>query len=148
MSGCAGAVVPSSGTPTIPAALLTTPRATPAVLATLPLAGATPEGATVLLPVTHGIGSASLPVLIPDGTIYVETTCVGIGMLKLISTNNVFGVGIEPCVGQVTTTTAPAYASDLPKYVGKPMTLRVTADPSMTWSIYIAELPHAGTPLP
>jgi hypothetical protein len=69
---------------------------------------------------------------------FIEVTCLGSGTVALASAGNLIAYTIEPCVGQVTTATIPGQTSDLPKFVGKMIVLRITASAAVSWAIYIA----------
>jgi hypothetical protein len=68
---------------------------------------------------------------------YIEISCVGEDGLSVVSVGGLLSFTVQPCDGQLTTITAPTNASDLPKFVGKPLTLTLTTAPSVHWAIYI-----------
>jgi hypothetical protein len=99
--------------------------------------GGVPASAHFVIPVTHGQGSVQLHAFVPQGALYIQFDCAGPGAFKIVSTNRVIGNDLSQCssAGGVTTFTVGS-----PKvYDGKPLTLEVAADPSMSWEIYVAQ---------
>jgi hypothetical protein len=136
LSGCSSGTTTSSLTAS--ARATESSRATELPLVRLPVAGDAPDSALILLPVTDGLGSRVLPTIIPAGTMYIEMSCVGSGTLTVMSSDGLVGVVIDPCVGLATTATVPSDSSDLSKFVGKALMLRIGAPSTTKWAIYIA----------
>lgn len=130
-----GSPAPTPRPPT-PAPTSATPSGS--ALASLPIPGQAPPTALTLVQVTEGTGSTTLPTIVPQGTLYIEISCVGTGSLSVASADNLVGVVIELCVGPGTTVQVPSEASDLPRFVGNPLTLRLTGAPGLRWRIYVA----------
>ena len=118
-------------TPSLPASA--------ALLKQMPLMGqgGVPGFVHVVLPLTRGSGSMRLKTFVPQGTLYLQFDCAGPGSFKISSTNRVIGNDLAQCSTSFGVTTLTI---DGPKgYDGKPLTLSITAAPSMSWEIFIAE---------
>ncbi len=128
--------------------------ASAALLKRMPLLGNSgiPASAHVLISLTRGHGSVRLKPLVPTGTLLIQFDCAGPGSFRISSTNRVISNDLEQCSTSfgVTTLTVDgavinAGANCLPEgrcpvgYVGKPITLDITAAPSMSWEILVAE---------
>jgi hypothetical protein len=114
-------------------------------LKSMPLlgAGGVPGAAHVVIPVTRGQGSVQLQTFVPQGTLYIQFDCAGPGTFDVDSTNRVIGSDLQQCSSTFGVSTIEVGG---PKtYDDKPLTLKVTADPSMIWELYIAE---SRAPLP
>ena len=122
---------------TAPAARSASPSVSP--LKAMPLLGdsGVPTAAHVVIPVTRGQGSLQLQTFVPQGTLYIQFNCLGPKRYEIASTNHVIDNVLEQCSTDIGVTTLTI---DGPKaYDDKPLTLRVTADPSMRWEIYVAQ---------
>lgn len=127
--------------------------ASAALLKKMPLLGngGIPKSAHVLISLTRGHGSMRLKTLVPTGTLLIQYDCAGPGAFNISSTNGVVGSDLPQCstsFGVTTMTVAgAATAGDncspsgrCPSgYDGKPITLDITAAPSMSWEILVAE---------
>jgi hypothetical protein len=118
-------------TPSLPASA--------ALLKQMPLMGqgGVPSFVHVVIPLTRGSGSTRLKTFVPQGTLYLQFDCAGPGSFKVSSTNGVISNDLAQCstsLGVTTLTIAGAKGYD-----GKPLTLNVTAAPSMSWEIFIAQ---------
>ena len=123
------------------------PSASPsaAALKSMPLLGlgGIPSAAHVVIPVTRGRGSVQLQTFVPQGTLYLQFDCAGPGSFDVNSTNGVVGSDLQQCSSTFGVSTIEVGG---PKaYDDRPLTLKVTADPSMVWEFYIAE---SRAPLP
>lgn len=95
-----------------------------------------PSISHTVIQVTHGRGSASLPVFTPQGIIFIQTACVGNGSFSVKSLDHQVGMGALGCDdGSIAGETVPADAS----IDGKPMTLEISAEPSTVWAIVVAD---------
>jgi hypothetical protein len=113
--------------------------------------GGIPTSARVLIPLTHGHGSVRLKTIVPTGTLLLQFDCAGPGSFSINSTNRVIGNTLEQCstsfgVSTLTVDGAVAVTGEcLPGhscptgYDGKPITLDITAAPSMSWEILVAQ---------
>ncbi len=116
--------------------------------------GGIPKSARMLIPLTRGHGSVRLKTFVPTGTLLLQFDCVGPGSFRVISTNRVIGSTLEQCstsLGVTTLTVDDATAAGnlhcspggqnpcSRGYDGKPMTIDITAAPSMSWEILVAE---------
>lgn len=118
-------------TPSLPASA--------ALLKQMPLMGqgGVPSFTHVVLPLTRGSGSMRLKTFVPQGTLYLQFDCAGPGSFKISSTNGVIGSDLAQCSTSLGVTTLTIAG---PKgYDGKPLTLNITAAPSMSWEVFIAE---------
>jgi hypothetical protein len=116
------------------------------------LTGLLPAVGRTVVPITDGRGSASLPTFIPTGMIFVEFSCSGTGSFAFRSTGGEVGSGSPMCYPRgaasgVLGTIVPAS----PAIDGKPLSLRITAGPGITWEIVVADsgsvtLPALGRP--
>jgi hypothetical protein len=133
----------SSTTP--PASLSSAPSQsvgrTPASLPSLPAPSQAPITAVTLMPTFDGSGPATLPTVVPQGTLYVEVACSGGAALEASSGDARLDIVIQPCVGEITTVTVPTEQSDLAEFVGKPLKLQVSAQVGWPWRVYIADDP-------
>lgn len=96
----------------------------------------------------RGIGSASLPTFTPEGLIFIVYSCVGSGSMNVHSTNNLVGSTVPACSrdrGVVFGTTVPL--GGVPPIQGKPLSLEITAGPSVAWEVAVADSGPV-TPLP
>jgi hypothetical protein len=96
-----------------------------------------PASAHVVIPVTTGHGSLQLETFVPQGTLYVQFDCIGPGPFKIASTNHVIGNDLLQCSSSFDVTTMTVGSPKL--YDNKPLTFQVTADPSMTWEVFVAQ---------
>jgi hypothetical protein len=116
--------------------------------------GGIPKSAQVLIPLTRGHGSVRLKTFVPTGTLLLQFDCAGPGSFRISSTNRVIDNTLEQCstsFGVATLTVDDAISvGDLHcspggqyrcsrGYDGKPITLDITAAPSMSWEILVAE---------
>jgi len=125
----------------------TSPSAAPSetALKAMPLLGGAwvPLSSHVVIPVTRGQGSVQLQTFVPQGNLYLQFDCAGPGSFDIDSTNGVVGSDRQQCSRTIGVSTIEV---DGPKgYDDKPLTLKVTADPSMVWEVYIAQ---SRAPLP
>jgi hypothetical protein len=111
----------------------------------MPLLGnaGVPASAHVVIPVITGRGSEQLRTFVPQGTLYVQFDCIGPGPFKIASTNHVIGNGLLQCSGSFDVTTMTVGSPKI--YDNKPLTFQVTADPSMSWEVFVAQ---SRAPLP
>jgi hypothetical protein len=129
-----------------PAARSASPSASQ--LKAMPLLGdsGVPTAAHVVIPLTRGQGSLQLQTFVPQGTLYIQFDCLGPGRYEIASTNHVIDNVLEQCSTDIGVTTLTIEG---PKaYDDKPLTLRVTADPSMRWEVYVAQSSVLLPPLP
>lgn len=120
-----------------PAARSASPSASP--LKAMPLLGdrGVPTAAHVVISLTSGHGPLQLRTFVPQGTLYIQFDCLGPGSFEIASTNHVIDNVLEQCSADTAVTTMTVEG---PKaYDDKPLTLRVTADPSMRWEIFVAQ---------
>jgi hypothetical protein len=112
---------------------------TPSSLKAMPLLGegGVPTSAHVVIPRKFGQGSLQLQTFVPQGTLYIQFDCAGPGEFKFLSTDHVIGNGLLACSSSFGVTTITVESPKV--YDNKPLTLQVTADPSMTWEMFIAE---------
>jgi hypothetical protein len=107
----------------------------------------------VLVPVTQGMGRATVTI-VPQGELYIQYACAGDSSLVV----TVVGVPGPKHPPSCTASLAhPAFAgTSLPEYpnqvlpagdLGKPVTITISTGPSTTWAIFIAES-VAPAPLP
>jgi hypothetical protein len=116
--------------------------------------GGIPKSARVLIPLTRGHGSVRLKTFVPTGTLLLQFDCAGPGSFSINSTNRVVGNTLEQCstsFGVSTLTVDDAISvGDLRcspggqdrcsrAYDGTPITLDITAAPSMSWEILVVE---------
>jgi hypothetical protein len=115
------------------------PSASPTILKAMPLLGSAgiPTSAHRVFPLTRGQGSVRLQTFVPQGTLYIQFDCAGPGPFTYLSTDHVIGNSLLQCSKDIGVTTITVGSPKV--YDGKPLTLQVTADPSMTWEMYIAE---------
>jgi hypothetical protein len=128
--------------------------ASAALLKQMPLLGnrGVPEPAHVLIPLTRGHGSVQLKTVVPQGMLILQFDCAGPGSFKISSTNGVVGSDLAQCSTSLGVTTmtvdgsefingvrCASYSACPNLYDGKPMTLDITAAPSMSWEIFAAE---------
>jgi hypothetical protein len=92
---------------------------------------------------TRGRGSVQLKSFVPQGTLYIQFTCSGPGSFDINSTNGVIGNDLQQCSSTFGASTITVEGSKT--YDDKPLTLNVTADPSMVWEVYVAQ---SRAPLP
>jgi hypothetical protein len=129
------------GTAAGPAA--SSPTASPsrsaAPLVAVPLIGpgGVPASAHVVIPTTRGRGSLQLQTFVPQGTVYIQFSCAGPGPFDISSTNRAVGSELQQCSASFGASTITVEGSKT--YDDKPLTLKVTADPSMVWELYVAE---------
>jgi hypothetical protein len=122
------------------------PRTAPSpALKKMPVLGSAgiPASAHEVTPLTRGQGSVRLETFVPQGTLYIQFDCAGPGPFKYLSTDQVIGNALEQCSSDIGVTTITVGSPKI--YDDKPLTLQVTADPSMAWELYIAE---SRAPLP
>ena len=100
-----------------------------------------PITVVTLMPTFDGSGPATLPTVVPQGTLYVEVACSGGAALEASSGDARLDIVIQPCVGEITTVTVPTEQSDLAEFVGKPLKLQVSAQVGWPWRVYIADDP-------
>lgn len=88
----------------------------------------------------RGIGSASLPTFTPEGIVFIVSSCAGTGSFSVHSTNNLVGSSVPACSrdgGVVYGTTVPL--NFVPPIHGKPLSLEITAGPSVAWEVAVAD---------
>lgn len=122
-----------------PVATSASASARPSALKKMPLLGSAgiPASAHKVMPLTRGQGSVRLQTFVPQGTLYIQFDCAGPGPFKYLSTDHVIGNALEQCSSDIGVTTITEGSPNV--YDDKPLTLQVTADPTMTWELYIAE---------
>jgi hypothetical protein len=96
-----------------------------------------PESTHFVIPVTQGQGSTQMREFVPQGTLYIQFDCAGPGSFEIASSNRVIDNVLHQCSTSFGVTTLRVGAPAL--YDDKPLTLRVTANHSMAWEIYVAE---------
>jgi hypothetical protein len=114
--------------------------------------GGVPTSARIVIPLTRGHGSVQLKTFVPQGALILQYDCAGPGSFKITSTNGVVGSDLAQCstsLGVTTMTVDGPYSINGVKcsadfvcpngYDGKPLTLDITAAPSMSWEILVAE---------
>jgi hypothetical protein len=113
--------------------------------------GGIPTSARVLIPLTRGHGSQRLKTIVPSGTLLLQFDCAGPGSFSINSTNRVIGNRLDQCSSSfgVTTLTVDGAFTGAPGcppgvscptgYDGTPVTLDITAAPSTSWEILVAE---------
>jgi hypothetical protein len=152
VAGIAGVAVVAAGVSVFATQLASHHNAKPPATATktgLPtnaqLTLSLPSISHMVIKVTRGHGSASLPTFTPQGIIFMSTACVGAGSYSVISVDHQVGMSTESCdAGAITGQTVPAHTS----IDGKPMTLEISAEPSTEWEIVVADSgPVAPLPL-
>jgi hypothetical protein len=126
-----------------PAARSASPTASP--LNAMPVLGdsGVPTAAHVVISLTRGHGPVQLQTFVPQGTLYIQFDSAGPGVFKISSTDLVVGNDLAHASNSFGVTTL---TMDRPQsYDRKPLTLRVTADPSTRWEVFVAE---SRAPLP
>ncbi len=98
----------------------------------------------VAIPVTRGVGSASLPAFTPTGLIFITSSCTGSGPFGILSTNQVVATFTSACNNGGIDGIIPENAAI---YTGKPLSLRVSAGSSVAWEVVVVEL-DSTMPLP
>jgi hypothetical protein len=109
-----------------------------------------PAVSHVVLPVLRGSGSASLPTFTPSGMLFIKWDCAGSGSFALSSTTHSVGATGSQCAGSGTEGDFVSQVSPIDgksAIDGKQLSLQITANPSVTWEIVVAQSPTA-TPLP
>jgi len=104
------------------------------------ITGGLPSVSHTVIHLTRGIGSASLPTFTPEGIIFIVFSCVGSGSINVHSTNNLVGSSVPGCSrdgGVVYGATVPL--SFVPPIHGKPLSLEITAGPSVAWEVAVAD---------
>jgi hypothetical protein len=114
--------------------------------------GGIPKSARVLIPLTRGHGSVRLKTFVPTGELLLQFDCAGPGPFRISSTNGVADNTLEQCSTSsgVTTLTVQGNNSSNGKqcpsnfdcgngYDNKPLTLEISATPTMSWEILAAE---------
>jgi hypothetical protein len=99
--------------------------------------GGVPASAHVVIPLTRGQGSMALKTFVPQGTMYIQFVCAGPGPLNILSADRVIGESLSHCPAAPGVTTMTVESPNV--YDNKPLTLHVTADPAMTWEVYVAQ---------
>lgn len=103
-----------------------------------PLGGASlPADSHVLVPVTYRTGAATLPAFTPREHYIIESSCIGPGEFKLIGSGGSV-ISNESC-GSWNGPNGTPRLYPLNEILGKPLTIRVAADPSSIWEILIVE---------
>jgi len=98
----------------------------------------------VAIPVTRGVGSASLPAFTPTGLIFITSSCTGSGPFGILSTNQVVATYTSPCDNGGIEGIIPENPAI---YTGQPLSLRVSAGSSVAWEVVVVEL-DSPMPLP
>jgi hypothetical protein len=98
-----------------------------------------PSVTHMVIHLTRGAGSALLPTFTPEGILFIVFSCSGSGAINVHSTNNLVGSSVPGCSG-----TGVVYGSTVPlNYTpaihGKPLSLEITAGPSVTWEVAVAD---------
>jgi len=102
----------------------------------------------VAVPVTRGVGSASLPAFTPTGLVFIWSSCTGHGPFGILSTNQGVSTFISDCTSGGNEDAIAGFVPTNPAlYTGKPLSLRVTAGSAVAWEVVVAEL-DTTTPLP
>jgi hypothetical protein len=112
-------------------------------LATLPVVGASglPMSAHIVVPATHGRGSAVLSSFTTERALYVQYDCSGTGTFEIKSTDHAFGEDVLSCPRS----SEPITVALSEPETGSPLTLQVVAATSMTWEVVVAESNPPGT---
>jgi len=133
-----------------PPALAGSPSAVaPSLVSASVLTAGLPALGHIVIPVLRGSGSAFLPTLTPSGLLFIKWDCSGSSSFALSSTNHAVGAS-GPCAGSNTEGDFVSQVSPVDGKSatdGKPLSLRITADPSVIWEIVVAESGPAA-PLP
>jgi hypothetical protein len=121
---------------------------TAAVRSTLPtkaqLTLGLPSISRTVIGLTHGHGSASLPMFTPEGIVFVQEACNGSGSLSVSSLDHKVDITADSCDGSgIGGFSMPVEAG----IDGRPITLEVSAAPSVAWEIVVADSGPAA-PLP
>lgn len=112
-------------------------------LATLPVVGASglPLSAHIVVPVTHGRGSARLSGFTTEQALYIQYDCAGTGAFEIKSTDHAFGEDLLACPRSSEAVTVAVSEPE----TGSPLTLQVAAAKSMMWEVVVAESNLTGT---
>ncbi len=104
------------------------------------ITGGLPSVAHTVIHLRRGTGSASLPTFTPEGIIFIVFSCVGSGSMNVHSTNNLVGSSVPACSrdGGVTYG-ASVPLSFVPRIQGKPLSIEITASPSVAWEVAVAD---------
>ena len=102
----------------------------------------------IAVPITRGVGSASLPAFTPTGLVFITSSCTGSGPFGIQSANQVVSTFTSNCdSGGNEDAIAGIVPTNPALYTGQPLSLRVTAGSSVAWEVVVAEL-DTTTPLP
>lgn len=106
---------------------------TPLNLPQMPLKAAPGSGGTVLLPLTAGVGAATLPEITPKaGRLYVEVACLGPGAVQVEPI-----MTVEPC------TAAGVFTNQIDGFKDQVLQLKVDAPAGTRWEVFITEGPSS-----
>ena len=108
--------------------------------------GGVPTAAHVVIPLNSRSRVAATPDVRSARTLYIQFDCLGPGPYQIASTSHVIDNVLEQCSTDIGVTTQTIEGPRA--YDGKPLTLRVTADPSMRWEVYVAQSSVPLPPLP
>ncbi len=128
---------PAASSPAASPSRSAAPSSSPLVAVPLIGPGGVPASAHVVIPTTRGRGSLQLQTFVPQGTVYIQFSCAGPGPFDISSTNRAVGSELQQCSASFGASTITVEGSKT--YDDKPLTLKVTADPSMVWELYVAE---------
>ena len=120
-----------------------TPSNAPHALAALPVIGGSglPLSAHVVVPATHGRGSALLSSFTTEQALYVQYDCAGPGTFEIKSTDHAFADDVLSCPRS----SEPITVAVSEPETGSQLTLQVVAATSMTWELVVAESDLTGT---
>ena len=112
-------------------------------LATFPVVGGSglPITAHVVVPATHGTGSALLTGFTTEQALYVQYDCAGPGTFEIKSTDHAFAEDVLACPRSAQPITVAVSEPE----TGSPLTLQVVAATAMTWEVVVAESNLTGT---
>jgi hypothetical protein len=103
-----------------------------------------PSSSRTVIPVSRGRGAATLQSFTPDGVLFIEYACVGEGTFAVELTNsdvasyvasNVVACSPDGTAASVQGVIVPAIAP----IGGRPLTLKVSADPTTNWEVVVAD---------